>query len=141
MTDPNRSDAPSLRESPRPRPDEWLKSGEYLPPFMRDFHDQKELFKALQEVVERRNAKPNSYTEGLNWIMAHVYSVDVLLWVLARHGYTLQRSRKRVEFADIGDFMDEATQRHRAASVAVLRGAFESARKDGSSLQTQEPQP
>lgn len=29
----------------------WRESGLYLPEFMRDFHDQKDLFKALQDVV------------------------------------------------------------------------------------------
>lgn len=134
--------APSLRESPRPRPDEWLKSGEYLPDFLRDFHDQKELFKALQEVVDRRNAKDGfSYTEGLTWVTAQVYTIDVFLWVLARHGYTLQRSRKRVTFSDISDFIGAATERWRAASAAVLREAFASARKDGSSPKIQTPEP
>ncbi len=27
---------------------EWLKSGEYLPSFLRDFHDQKDLFKRVE---------------------------------------------------------------------------------------------
>jgi len=124
----NRGVEPSLRE-----PGEWLRSGNHLPEFMRDFHDQKELFKALQEVVERRNEKPNSYTEGLTWIAAHVYTVDVFLWVLAKHGYTLQRSRQRLRFADITEFVGASTERWRANAAEVLGLAFQKARKDGSS--------
>lgn len=115
----------------KPDPTDWLKSGEYLPDFMRDFHDQKDLFKALQEVVERRNEKDGklSYTHDLTWVTAHVYTVDVFLWVLARHGYTLQRSRKRVTFSDVHDFIGAAMERWRAASSAALSEAFANARK------------
>lgn len=102
---------------------EWLKSGEYLPPFMRDFHDQKDVFKTLQEVVERRNAKDGrgSYTADLTWITAHVYTVDVFLWIMARHGYTLQRSRKRVPFADIWDWLKGGREERQRAYGAMLR--------------------
>lgn len=101
--------------------EEWLHSGEYLPEFMRDFHDQKDLFKALQEVVERRNEKDGlSYTKDLNWVTAHVYTIDIFLWVLARHGWTLQRSRKRVPFSDICQFTAQATARWRAAAARAL---------------------
>ena len=31
--------------------DTWLKSGEYLPPPLRDFHDQKEVFKTIHERI------------------------------------------------------------------------------------------
>jgi hypothetical protein len=126
------NDAPSLRESPRPSPDVWLHSGEYLPPFMRDFHDQKDLFRALQEVVETSNAKHGNIL-SVTWTDAHIYTVDVFLWCLARRGWTLQRSRKPLEFADLDAFISEARERRHAVSAAVLREAFASNRKDGSS--------
>lgn len=77
----------------------WLKTPEYLPPFLRDFHDQKDFFKALNEVVERREYDP--YTKGLGWRMAHVFTIDIFLWVMARHGYTLQKTRKKLPFPPI----------------------------------------
>lgn len=106
--------------------DAWLKSGEYLPEFMRDFHDQKDLFKALQEVVDRRNEADGqlSYTAEISWVSAHVYTVDVFLWCLARRGYTLQRSRKRVLFDDIHEFIGEAKKRWRDASARALGLVF-----------------
>lgn len=73
----------------------WLKSGEYLPSFLRDFHDQKDLFKCVEEIVNRHPI-PN----GDSWIGRHVYVVDYFLWFMARHGYTLQKSRRPVEFED-----------------------------------------
>lgn len=104
-----------------PETQAWRKSGEYLPEFMRDFHDQKDLFKALQDVVERSNAK-NGEHRSLNgtWTDYHIYSVDIFLWIMAGHGYTLQRTRKRLTFASIYDFVSESRKRGQAAMAAVL---------------------
>jgi hypothetical protein len=71
---------------------------------MRDFHDQKELFKDIQTFVEnRKKAEPNyTYLDGLTWVSAQIYVVDFFLWFMAQHGYTLQKSRvPNVEFHDI----------------------------------------
>lgn len=101
--------------------DAWRRGGEYLPEFMRDFHDQKDLFKALQEVVDRSNAKNGEHRAlTLTWTEAHIYSVDIFLWVLAAHGYTLQRSRKRFGFASIFDFVSASRERAREAMGRVL---------------------
>ena len=70
---------------------EWLKSGKYLPEFMRDFHDQKDLFKSIDVTYERDSDQPS-------WINAHIYVVDRFLWYMASRGYTLQKSRIKVEF-------------------------------------------
>ena len=72
----------------------WLKSGEYLPVFMRDFHDQKDVFKAMHHVITNANENGNP-RDG------HIYVVDTFLWYMARCGYTLQKSRKDVDFKDM----------------------------------------
>ncbi len=36
---------------------DWLKSGEYLPEFMRDFHDQKDVFKAMHHIYQKTQTK------------------------------------------------------------------------------------
>lgn len=64
-----------------------LRNGKYLPKKLRDFHDQKDLFKAIHGTFEQ------SPGHEVNWIDGHVYTVDVFLWVMAAHGYTLQKSR------------------------------------------------
>lgn len=74
----------------------WLESGEYLPEFMRDFHDQKDVFKAMHNTITNANDNGNA-RDG------HIYVVDTFLWYMARCGYTLQKSRKQVEFKDIND--------------------------------------
>lgn len=72
----------------------WLESGEYLPAFMRDFHDQKDVFKAMHHVIT--NADENGNPRD-----GHIYVVDTFLWYMARCGYTLQKSRKDVDFKDM----------------------------------------
>lgn len=101
--------------------DQWRRSGAYLPVFMRDFHDQKDLFKAMQDVVERSNEKHGGH-RALNatWTDYHVYTVDIFLWVLAAHGYTLQRSRQRFGFACIYDFVSAARDRAREAMASIF---------------------
>lgn len=98
----------------------WRKSGDYLPDFMRDFQDQKDLFKAMQEVVERSN-EANSGHRALqaSWTEYHIYTVDIFLWVMAGHGYTLQRSRKPVPFADIFAFVKKAKDRWQGLSALL----------------------
>lgn len=75
---------------------EWLQSGGYLPEFMRDFHDQKDVFKAMHNTITNANENGNP-RDG------QIYVVDTFLWYMARCGYTLQKSRKQVEFKDMGD--------------------------------------
>lgn len=109
----------------------WLRSGKYLPDFMRDFHDQKDLFKALDEVTQRSVNNGNIYLKDIPWTAAHVYTVDVFLWCLARRGYTLQRCKKRTTFDDIYAFIAEAKQRWSALAASVL----------GIAIKSKDPQP
>lgn len=98
----------------------WLKSAEYLPEFMRDFHDQKDLFKAIHELVSK-----NEGTQRINWIDAQIYTIDVFLWFMARRGYTLQRSRTKCDFLDIHQTISEQNE---ARSAAMLK-AFSTGEK------------
>jgi hypothetical protein len=75
----------------------WLKDQKYLPRFMRDFHDQKGVFKWIWRQIEKQKAADPSISHCLgdtNWIAAHVFVIDYFLWYMARHGYTLQPMRK-----------------------------------------------
>jgi len=83
---------------------EWLQSGKYLPEFMRDFHDQKDLFKAIDAVYEQ------DYPERVSWIRAHIYVVDRFLWYMASRGYTLQKIRTKVEYRPFADFREYSHQ-------------------------------
>lgn len=81
-----------------PAVEQWCKSGKYLPPILRDFHDQKDIFKTIHAMtaVEKHN-----YCSDVDWVKGHCYVIDIFLWFMARHGYTLQRSRMPLEFDDL----------------------------------------
>jgi hypothetical protein len=82
----------------------------YLPACLKDFHDQKRIFKRIQEFVENKKRSSRDYThlDGVTWVAAHVYVIDFFLWFMALHGYTLQKSRAKVGFhsleAEMKDF-------------------------------------
>ncbi|MEH3356449.1 hypothetical protein POV16_21760 [Enterobacter kobei] len=78
---------------------EWLTSGEYLPLFMRDFHDQKDVFRAMHNTITNANDNGNP-RDG------HIYVIDTFLWYMASCGHTLQKSRKDVPFRDMQDDID-----------------------------------
>ena len=69
---------------------EFMKEGRYLPEPMRDFHDQKDLFKAMSQLYGEPMAK-----HAPSWIDAQIFTVDYFLWFMASRGYTLQKCRKK----------------------------------------------
>jgi hypothetical protein len=86
---------------------------------MRDFHAQKLLFKVINQMVERRQASDNEMEKVIskdlpNWSMAHIYVIDYFLWFMAKRGYTLQRSRAKVDFKDIADDFEDYEKKERA---------------------------
>lgn len=89
--------------------EEFLSDSNYLPKNLRDFHVQKDLFKRVHELL--RNESEHSELKDLNWVMAHIYTIDKFLWFMAAHGYTLQRSRQRVDFCDLDATMEEFRKR------------------------------
>lgn len=78
---------------------DWLESGEYLPERMRDFHDQKAVFKHIHTVYQDQ---AGSKVPGWPvWVVGHQYVIDWFLWYMASRGYTLQKTRKQgIEFND-----------------------------------------
>ncbi len=101
----------------------FLKSGNYLPRPLRDFHNAKRLFKRIDENIQRTLANDDnariSY-QGYNWILAHIYVVDQFLWFMARHGWTLQRSRQPLVFADLETTLKEFDERQLQALKTLI---------------------
>lgn len=91
---------------------QWLQSGEYLPEFMQDFHDQKDLFKTIHELYGDGDT-----SKMPNWVEAHCYTVDWFLWFMASRGYTLQKCRKNLPFSDL----QETLERGREERMGILR--------------------
>jgi len=80
----------------------WLESGKYLPKFLRDFHDQKDLFKTIH-ILYRNNDGAETMP---NWVTGHIYVIDWFLWYMASRGYTLQKSRKKIDFEPLETWRD-----------------------------------
>lgn len=95
----------------------YLDSGEYVPELFRDFHDQKTLFKRLNQLVQNRKDE----TKDVDWVSAHIYTIDVFLWFMAKHGYTLQRSRKKLSFEDLGSELHAFEEARREESSELLK--------------------
>lgn len=74
---------------------QWREDMEHLPVFMRDFHAQKNLFKALSVSFANAEECPLNFREG------HVYTIDWFLWFMAIHGYKLTKTTANVEHKDI----------------------------------------
>ena len=102
----------------------WLKSGEYLPPVLRDFHDQKSVFKAMHERIKE---DPTSLVNRPSWIDGQCYVIDTFLWFMARRGYTLQRSRAKLNFRDLAADVaqsDALREDHFVSILAATKGAL-----------------
>lgn len=84
--------------------EKYLENGENLPEFIKDFHDQKDLFKAIYQQWQEENKVLNK----ISWVDAHVFSIDILLWWMGLHGYKLQKIRK----SDIDFYDPEETIKH-----------------------------
>jgi hypothetical protein len=107
--------------------DAWMKAGKYLPDVLRDFHDQKDVFKAMHDM--QKPADPADAISGaysLSFVTGQCYVIDRFLWFMARRGYTLQRSRARLPFRDLQADVAAATAK-RDAHDAGLLNAFLSA--------------
>lgn len=86
--------------------DRWMKEGKHLPLAIRDFHDQKSVFKLMHE-LQRLDDKPDMP----NWVDGQIYVIDCFLWFMARRGYTLQRARIKLPFQDLDAELAAADQR------------------------------
>lgn len=111
---------PSRRGSAvsNPRLERWLQEGRHLPRFMRDFHDQKDLFRAIHQTICVRNTE---HIGGVTWVEGQIYVIDIFLWWMARRGYTLQPARADQEFMDIHETIRKQNEIRNAAETAELK--------------------
>lgn len=92
----------------------WLDAGKHLPEPLRDFHDQKDVFRAMHDITDMQH---NELARTVNWMTGHCYVIDVFLRFMARRGYTLQRTRQHGAFRDL-----EADVRQHKAQTPRLPG-------------------
>ena len=98
---------------------DWRKQGLHLPHILRDFHDQKDVFKLVDSLTRPNEGET---IRRPTWVEAQVYTIDTLLWCMARHGYTLQRSRARLPFESIEENIKAMQERETRAFAELLKG-------------------
>lgn len=97
----------------------WIKEGKHLPEVMRDFHDQKDLFKAMHDLQQPSQFAKNP-ADALDFATGQTYVIDRFLWFMARRGYTLQRSRAHLPFRDLQEDVSAATADRNVRLWAIL---------------------
>jgi len=92
---------------------DYMSHGKHLPNFMRDFHDQKDLFKRIAEL---KNCP-------MDWRTAHIYVVDFFLWYMGAHGYELRkvRSDNAISRYDIASDLEAFRKRLLSAPLPVVQ--------------------
>ena len=94
----------------------YLRSGAYLPAPLRDFHDQKDVFKAMHASIR----PDHESLHGVSWIMGQCYVIDIFLWWMAKRGWTLQRSRADVAFESLEQTIADQKEREDEAFKRFL---------------------
>ena len=92
----------------------WREAGKHLPEILKDFHDQKDLFKLMHAMLGEPT--DGELIKRPDWVEGQCYVMDCFLWFMARHGYTLQRSRKNLPFDSLTDNL-KALQTHMTQSL------------------------
>lgn len=96
---------------------QWRDDQKHLPEFMRDFHNCKDLFRGIAEYIVLEDDHP---AKDVNWRQAQCYTIDVFLWFMARHGFTLQRSRAKQNFDDLDELLAELSRLRREAFTSAM---------------------
>jgi len=100
---------------------QYLSNEEHLPDFLKDFHDQKDFFKAIYAQYGEGNSK--DLLDRVSWVDAHCFTIDVFLWWMGRHGYKLQKTRKKgVEFFDPNETINHFTDLRKSVSLSDILG-------------------
>jgi hypothetical protein len=97
----------------------WRKAGKHLPKFFRDFHDQKALIASMHYYTCKDEVKE---LKDINMMTGHIYIVDFFLWFMARHGYTLQKTRKDLPFEDINNNVEAYRKQQQEKFFGMLKG-------------------
>jgi len=84
----------------------------YLPAFMKDFHDAKDFFR----LYERETGDVT-----LDKQTGHVYCSDFFLFFLARFGYFLRRSNKKLDFSNLDFLLAQNKQKEVDVFLKMLR--------------------
>ena len=96
---------------------EWRESGDYLPDFLRDFHDQKDFFKAMHDLID---VEEHQYAGKISWVDGHCYTIDIFLWFLSRFGYKIQKTSANIYFEDLQEAIEYCNEKRLKSFGALL---------------------
>jgi hypothetical protein len=96
----------------------WVDSEKHLPKWLRDFHDQKDVFKACERVLGRAGVS-DLRPDGIPWTDGHIYTIDRFLRFMAYHGYTLRRT-----VSDAPEIADTLAECAKQRSEELRRALF-----------------
>jgi len=114
---------------------DWREEGKHLPSILRDFHDQKDVFKLVHALTRE---KEESAIRRPTWVEGQVYVIDTFLWCMARHGYTLQRSRARLPFESLEENI-KAMKAEEADSLRMILGMSKLTPASATTTQSEQP--
>jgi len=105
-------------------PQDYVESGDHLPPPLKDFHDAKDVFKVMHQKYGRNDKNTFEHAgQEVNWVLGNCYVIDWFLWFMAQRGWTLQRSRAKVEFADLADEITKMKEENAGIFLQMLEEA------------------
>lgn len=93
----------------------------YLPDFLKDFHDQKDLFKLIDKTIVSKKRNGESVINYPNWVAAHIYTIDIFLWVMDFYGYKLQKIRGRKIIPSLQKDIDEMKKQEAKQFINILK--------------------
>lgn len=109
-------------------PEEYTQQLKYLPDFMKDFHDQKDIFKAIHQLYQS-NESLQKMPNG--WIDNHIFTIDYFLWFMGQHGYKLQKIKsKSIKFYNLQETIDLQNGKRAANMIGVLKNAESNEKRD-----------
>jgi hypothetical protein len=96
---------------------DYVRDAQHLPAPLRDFHDQKDVFKTFHGWLGELSEKDKQHGFSRpSWADGQIYVIDGFLRFMAACGWTLQRSRASVNFASL-DAAIKARQDEEAKSL------------------------
>lgn len=81
----------------------FIDEGLYLPEIFRDDKKRLKLMKIIKNIISENDHKN---LQDLTIKNLHVLIVNKFLWLMAEHGYTLQKSRAEIDFSDLKSLIE-----------------------------------
>ena len=94
---------------------------ELMPDCLKDFHDAKDLFKALWTSCMTKDDKADHMYRGFNWRNTMCFVMDKFLWFMAQHGYVLRQARHKRDYANMGETIEKNREQSANALEQLLK--------------------